>query len=102
MEHIGVVWGLVPASQNVPAMENEEECFTATSYGDSLSRSILFLEGNVLGICLPTREFNGEVRDVNADHRCWERPEGTEAAASLSAAPVKLDFRAISSKQLKI
>jgi hypothetical protein len=56
MGHIGVVWGLVLASQDMLAMENEEECFAATNYGDSLSRSILFLKGNVLGNCLPTRE----------------------------------------------
>ncbi|KAF9685868.1 hypothetical protein SADUNF_Sadunf03G0099200 [Salix dunnii] len=59
MEHTGVVWGLVLASQNVLNMENEEECFEATNCGDSLSRSILFLKGNVLGNCLPTREYNG-------------------------------------------
>jgi hypothetical protein len=56
LRHIGVVWGLVLASQDMLAMENEEECFAATNYGDSLSRSILFLKGNVLGNCLPTRE----------------------------------------------
>ncbi|KAJ6933673.1 hypothetical protein NC651_008924 [Populus alba x Populus x berolinensis] len=56
MGYIGVVWGLVLASQDVLAMENEEECFAATNNGDSLGRSILFLKGNVLGNCLPTRE----------------------------------------------
>jgi hypothetical protein len=50
MGHSGVVWGVVLYCVLVSlAMESEEPCSRATSYGDALGKAILFFEGQRSG-----------------------------------------------------